>query len=151
MGLLSNYLLLYYKTPRLSSLKQHTFFFFFLAHGSTIWQGSARAVHLWSTKRQLGPLTWELQDSLPRWHAHIASKVVLSVGWELSQDFELQGLVTFHVVLSVGCLSFLAAWWLGSQNECSTKEPGSMVFYDLASEVILHHFSHNHKIEGGEV
>lgn len=78
------------------------------------WQGSARAVHLWSTKHQLGQLTWELQDSLPRWHAHIASKVVLSVGWELSQDFELQGLVTFHVVLSVGCLSFLAAWWLGS-------------------------------------
>lgn len=51
--------------------------------------------------------------------------------------FELQGLVAFHVILSVGYLSFLAAWWLGSRVSALSREPGSVVFYDLASEVIL--------------
>ena len=76
--------------------------------------------------------------------------MVLSVGWELSQGFELQGLVTpcgpLHRLLELPC-SMVA----GFLSECSIKEPGSVVFCDLASEVILYHFSHNLKIEGGEV
>lgn len=80
----------------------------------------------------------------------MAGKMVLSVGWELSQWV---GLVTLHVGLSVGCLSSLTAWRLGPYSEHSTEERGRsyIVFYDLASEVILYHFCPNHKIQGEEI
>lgn len=62
-------------------------------------------------------------------------------------------LVSLHVSLSTGCLSFLTAWWLGPYSEYSTKELGKsyIVLYDLASEVILYYSCHNHKIWGEEI
>lgn len=151
MGLFSSCVFLYYKTPKLSRLKQQHIITQLM--NLQFRQGSARTAHLWFTKHQLGQPSRGPQVSVLRGHANTAIKVFLSVGWELRQGFVLEGWVTFHVVLSIGFLSFLAAWQLGSQGEWSIKEPArsSTVFYNLASEVILHCFCPNHKSQGEQV
>lgn len=104
-----DYLLLHGKLPKnilaLSSI--HLF-----AHKSAIWTGlrgdSSSLLH---TARRL---TWGLEEPLCRWH--ISGKLV-----GLLTRSSAGALASGSCFLSVGCLGFFPAWWLGSKGECPKR------------------------------
>lgn len=78
----------------------------------------------------LGWLSSRLDDPLSRWITHITIKLVLAIGWELSQGCELSGLVPSHVVLLGLPFSMVNAF-----QEWAFQESKVEVFYNLAWEV----------------
>lgn len=61
----------------------------------------------------------------PRWHSHVAGKLLLAVDWGLSwaAGWGLGSLLQrFLDVVPTNCLGSFTAWWLDSQSECSRNQ-----------------------------
>lgn len=79
-------------------------------HESVMWAGLGGEGSVLSTQRHLAGPDWRPEDPLPRRLMHMAGRLVLAVGWELSQSWGPRTWVSLHMSLSMG-RGLLIAWW----------------------------------------
>lgn len=76
-----------------------------------------------------------LKGLLPKWLNHMAGILVLVGGSKLSQGWQTEVLVLFHVRLSVGCLCFYTSdKWFPKQTSQENKAKVHGTFMTLPSK-----------------